>query len=670
MKTIHINKISLLNFKGLRSQEIMFTNGSTNIFGANGSGKTSIFDAFTWLLFGKDSTDRKDFEIKTLDGQNKPIEKIEHEVEAEIDIDGQVYNIKRVLKEKWVKKKGSTHTEFTGNETEYYWNGVPMQQKEFQNNVSQIMDEGLFKMITNTLAFNSLKWQDKRNTLMSMVSVSDQDIANGNDAYQSLLVEVKKHKNIEEYKKMILASVKKAKEDIKNIPTRIDEVSRSLPEEQDFRSIETRIQMDQAEILKIDDQIQDRTKAIDEVIKKRNDHALKISKVNGEISSIENQARMDALKQVTKDTSEIDTVKSKITYKKTEQETIKGQIARTMSQETSLKNQIENLDKTIASKRGEWNEENSKELVFNDNQFCCPACKREFEAADIDVKKAELSSNFQKDKQEKLSQIQEKGKSLAADKLNAETELNNVIASLKTLNQRKHEAEAEINEMEAQVVKWNSENTLKDTSKEEKIYESILEMNVEYKAKKQEKTELEKIVIEVPTADNSDLKEKRKELSDNIDKLKITMSDEEQIKKGKERILALQKEESDLAQQIADVEKIEYTIDQFTKAKMDKIESLINAKFKFVKFKMFDQQINGGEVECCEALINGVPFSDANTASKINAGLDIINTLTNHYQVSAPIFIDNKESVTEIIPTVSQVISLIVSPEDKKLRVA
>lgn len=158
-------------------------------------------------------------------------------------------------------------------------------------------------------------------------------------------------------------------------------------------------------------------------------------------------------------------------------------------------------------------------------------------------------------------------------------------------------------------------------------------------------------------------------MTSEISIIKSSLHQEEAIKKANERIAQLEKEETVLAQAIADIERELFIIEAFEKEKSTRIEDSVNQRFQFVNFKLFETQINGGEVPTCKALINGVPFSDANTASKINAGLDIINTLCMHYKVIAPIFIDNRESVVKLIHTESQIINLIVSEADTKLRV-
>ena len=670
MKNIQIKKIELNYFKGVQKQEIDFDK-NTDIFGDNGTGKTTIFDAFTWLLFGKDSTDRKDFEIKTLDKSNVVIPKIEHEVSAVIMVENEKISIRRILKENWVKKRGSLETEFSGNVTDYYWNEVPMQQKEFQVKVSQILDETVFKMITNPLAFNAMKWQDRRLALIKIAGeVSDQELASGNSEYEKLIAQLVNGKTLEDYRKQIQASIKKSKEDLKAIPTRIDEISKSMPETFDFLKLGGEIDLKQKEILKVEEQITNKSKAFDSVLEANQGKKVKASNLKSEIQEIESKAKTQAKKDATPDNATADGLRTKLETSNSDLGTAENGIKTLESKLSTLENEIESIDKKIVAKREEWATENAKELTFNDNDFHCPTCKREFESGDVDGKKTELQNHFKTSKSNALELIQKQGKSLSDEKATTQTEIDALKVRIE--NGKKHiEAlkatiETQKSDLDNELSKSNTDNP-KD---ENLIYECILSLDQVYKSKKSDLVALEATIEEVPVVDTAELQTQKQTLNAEIDALKSKLQNEVQIKAVNDRVKALQDEEKTLAQQIANVEKEQFVIENFNKLKIDTLEQKINSKFKFVNFKMFDLQINGGEFECCDALIDGVPFSDANTASRINAGLDIINTLCEFYQVTAPIFIDNRESIINVIPIESQIINLIVSEADKKLRVA
>ena len=669
MKIIQIKEINLTNFKGLRNEKISFEK-NTDIFGANGTGKTTIMDAFLWLLFGKDSTDRKDFEIKTLDKNNVVIPKIEHEVAATITVNDIEIVISRILKENWVKKRGSETTEFSGNVTEYYWNGVPMQQKEFQLRVSEILDETIFKMITNPLAFNAMKWQDRRNILVAMAPITEEEIANGNDAFEKLLNDAKAYKTIEEYKKMITASIKKAKDDIKAIPTRIDEVSKSKPEAFDFVKLSVTLEQKESDLSKIDDQITDSTKAFDGKLQAINEKKTKANALKSEIEIIKTNTQTAIENSLKPDTSTLDNLKRNLETKKGELSSYENGVNTLGTKVNSINGQIESIDGKLVALRTEWAAENAKELTFNDNDFHCPTCKREFEAGDLESKKTLLVENFKNNKNYRLSEINFRGANLNIEKTALETELKGLNERIengkKSIETFKTEIKTIEGSIEAEVSKTTSTATI---DKDSLVRESLIK-NSDYQAKLHELATLETTIEEVPTVDNSELKAKRATLVQEIDTIKSQLRNEDQIKAVDKRVADLEKEESELAQQIANVEKTQFVIEKFNKIRIDTMEAKINEKFKFVNFRMFQILINGGESECCDALIDGVPFSDANTASKINAGLDIINTLCEFYQVTAPIFIDNRESIINVIDIESQLINLIVSEKDEKLRVA
>jgi len=659
MKTVKLQKLKMLNFKGIKKLEINFNSEQTNIFGANASGKTSIFDSFTWLLFGKDSSGRSDFEVKTLDANNKVIEKIEHEVEAELLIDSTPLVIRRVLSEKWVKKRGSLDSEFTGNQTEYYWNGVPMQQKEFQQNVSEILEEGIFKLITNPLAFNSLKWEERRKILTSMVDISDDVIAG--EKYKAILTEIRKHKSVEDYKKMVLASVKKAKEDISAIPTRIDEVERNKPNEEPWEQIADDIIEKKKHIAEIDNQISDSTAQLEAKIKEKNEHLIKIDLLKTKITTIENELKQKAKESVQGDKNQY-----------LEKERQLNNLTETNNYHTSAKNQLvkdaENQEKEIADLntqleklRADYDIEAAKKFVLDPVKLCCPTCHRSLDNAA--EKSDELEANFKSEQKKNLSNFSVKGAQL-------KEKIANLNDSKNVLSDRIEKAKAVISENEKNIEALKKElETPFDDKKEDLIFQTMLSHNAEIIDCLAQVEELNKVEFDLTNNDKTKLQQQRAEIVTSIESLEKIMLKKEQIEAANKRVKELLEEERKLAQVIADADKIVFEIENFTKAKIDATEAKINEKFTYVKFKMFEAQINGGEKETCEATINGVPFSDANTASKINAGVDIINTLCDYYKVNAPLFLDNRESVVNLVETKSQVINLIVSGEDKNLRI-
>jgi len=660
MKNIVIKKISLINFKGLRNKEINFDK-NTNIFGDNGTGKTTIFDAFIWILSGKDSTGRKDFQIKPLDKDNVVIPKIEHEVSAILIVDGEEVSIRRILKENWVKKRGSLESEFSGNVTDYYWNEVPMQQKEFQTKVSQIIDEAVFKMITNPLAFNQMKWQDRRNALIQIVGeVSNSELALGNSEYENLIAQLTNGKTLEDYRKQIVASIKKAKEDLKAIPTRVDEISRSKPEDFDFLNLSVDLKNKQFDLVKVDEEIADLNKAFQSKLDRQKDQKIKANNLKAEIQSIESNSNREAKEKTNQDTSTLEKLNFKLKETEENLETANNGFTTLNSKVITLENQIESVNTKIESKRQEWATENAKEFNFDDYSFCCPTCNRSFEASDIETKTDEMLLNFRTDKDAKLIEIKKQGTALSEEKTSLENELSALKVRIENGKTHITSIQDEIKNIKTEIDTEKEKYLPVDEMKEYFIYESILSMNADYKVKKNELEYLETTIEEIPAVDNSELVEKRKALVSEIDDIKSKLQNETQINSVNQRIESLQKEETTLAQQIANVEKTQFVIDNFNKLKIDTLEQKINYKFKFVNFKMFETQINGGEVECCDALIDGVPFSDANMASKINAGLDIINTLCEFYQVTAPIFIDNRESIVQLIDIKSQIVNLIV----------
>lgn len=664
MKTIKINSLKLTNFKGIRSLELNELSHETHIYGDNGVGKTTVFDAFVWLLFGKDSTDRKSFEVQTLDSNNNIIPRMEAQVTASLVIDGSDVELTRIMRQKWVKKKGALEAEFTGNETVYEWNGVPMNAGDYAGKVNDIVDERVFKMITNPAAFNSLKWQDQRDVLIDMSgSITDQDVAKGNPEFENLLAQLI-GKSFDEYKKQVKAGILKSKKELQTIPTRIDEVERSKPTGLDFKNLKADLEVKNKSIESVNDQISDKLKAQQADIDKQKEIQQEIYSLETTINNEKHEIHQKASKAYNNAISKPREIQREIDIVDADIRANETTILNNNSRIGGYKNQILTLDKSMSDLRNEWTNENSKEFIMDENECACPTCKRSFETSDIEDKRKDLQEHFTSNKQAKLRSITERGQSFAGQKMTLE---NNII-----------EIQNDTNAKEADnKVLWEKRSDLSTSLKavsiektQEQFYSELLkESEAFFTSKNNEITSKKETLNNRPKVDVSELKKQLDVLNDECYAIRNELVKESQIESSNVRIRQLEKEENTLAQAIADLEKELFVMEAFEKEKSTRIEDSVNRKFRLVKFKLFETQINGGEIPTCKALINGVPFSDANTASKINAGLDIINTLCEHYQANAPIFIDNRESVIELIHTDSQVINLVVSELDKKLRV-
>lgn len=656
-KEIVLKSLKLSYFRGLERKEIAFDNHHTNIMGRNGAGKTTLVDAWNWLLFGKDSNGNSQFEVKTLDKDNNYISGVEHEVTGTLVVDGETIELKRILKENWSRPKGQEQKVFKGNVTDFYWNDVPMKLKDYTAKVQNILDENVFKLITNPLAFDALPWKERRAVLIEMCgNVSDQELAKSNPKYESL-VKVLSNKTLDEYKKEVSARRLKLSKDREAIPTRIDEVRRNMPEDRDFDVIREKIKFKQEELSEIEEKITDKSKAQDSLYEARNKKTNEIHKLKTELQNLEFSIKREVNSSQTQDSSKLDELERKIKAKKEAISDYEAAVKR-------FDNQIQDLEKQRTAKREDFFAENKKNFQFNEGESKCPTCKRAFEAEDIEAKKSELEANFNSTKQQKLNDINKAGGELKAQsekfqeqKTKGEQEIKTTKEELTVLEEAHKKEE---NRLDAEV----------PTKSVDELVKEALETNKDYQAKKAEIKKLEDSLEEVKPVDVSEFQKQKQVVSNAIDELKKELAAEDSRKEALKRVSELEEEERKLSDQVMEIEGQEFNIESFVKLKVETLEQKINSQFKLVNFKLFNVQINGSINETCEALINGVPFSAANTASKINAGIDIINSLSEYYKVSAPIWLDGRESVTDIIDTDSQVINLIVSPSDKELRIA
>ncbi len=431
-------------------------------------------------------------------------------------------------------------------------------------------------------------------------------------------------------------------------------VAPSLPVAKNWSEIKSEIEANQKEIATIDEQLQDQSKVSESYYKEIEGKQKELHDLKSQKSDYE----FNASQQITK---KLQDKSNKVAELETSLKNIETKEKETNQSIQAKEQKIVNIDNEVLELRNQFSEVSGKTLKIDEHQFTCPTCMRAFEDADIEEKKVELENNFNINKANQLEEINKKGKGLKAEKLNLEKE----VEALKSKNFTSEKESVKKAIEEAKKAPAGVETVqaiLKNNQSYQEVVAQItsLEKEIETKQSQKPKTDSEAL---------NQLKLQKTELSGKIDELKKALNKRTQIEQGNERISELNDQSKDLAQQLADLERDEYTINAFTHAKINAVEEKINQLFPTVKFKMFEEQINGGVSEVCETLINGVPFSDANNAAKIQTGIEIINVLSKHYDFHAPIFIDNAESVTTLPNTDSQAICLIVEKGTKELTI-
>lgn len=634
MKNLFLKRLELRNFKGIKSFQIDFTSNETNILGKNTAGKTTIFDAYNWLLFGKDSLDRTDFPIKTFDKDNNFIPKLEHEVSAIIISDGQEIELRRVYTEKWTRKRGNDIEELTGHETAFFINLVEKKKNEYEAFIKELIDEQVSKLITNPLYFmEKMKWNDRREVLTVMAGeITNETILGAFDPSNELVELINNKKDLAEEKKVITQRVKILKDQLSEVETRIKEANYSDTEQIDFESIEKQIEENKSEIAKLDASILDIQQANvveqQKVISANNERFELIQKCN------KLEAELRAKNEATKNnilTKKMD-IEREITH-------LKNTIENLNSQSNTISSNIGKLQAENDVIRAEFLELQAKQFELNPTDVCCPTCNREIDNSESKIN--ELKLTFNQKKHDQLQKLNHTGVSNKA-------KIDELTEKFKTLNFKETESKLESKQLELQ--SFDKDNSF-----------SIQETTVEIEMLKQQ---IEKFVVpEIKQANFDELLQSKKEIEAVLEILRQQAYKKTEIERRSQRILGLSNEQKVVASQIAELQKTENQIDKFNETKMNIVEQRVNGLFKLVKWKMFNVQVNGGIDPACEAIVDGKPYSAMNKALQMNVGIDIVNALNLHYKILAPIFIDNRESITTLLPSNSQIINLIVDKE-------
>lgn len=636
-----LTKLELLNFKGLKAFTINF-NGDVIIRGDNATGKTTVFDSVCWLLFGKDSLDRADFEIKTLEG-GEPIHKVNHEVTGTFTLDeGGTVELKRVYREKYSSPRGGEVT-MTGHTTDYFVDGVPKKEKEYKEIVNSLVDENIFKLITNPLYFNeTYSWQNRRKLLLEMCGdISDKDVIAEYSELKALTDILSGH-SVDDHRKVVAAKKTAINKELDMIPVRVDEALRGKPTIDTPRDVliqEISLATTTLETLEADKALLVNGHAVV-------DTRAELRDVQRRLMARESELQMEYKKQSALKSNEYDMVVSELNNLSSKVENTKHRL------DTSNRDiqRIESVIDELMHQRQQVNED----AFVMDIDEACPTCGQKLPAEQIQAarEKAETKFNLRKSKQlEEINQsIELKQQDIEnIKKRDAGLEpIETLEALIKAKELVKQTITDEIRQLTAPVL--DDDSIYADLKAEEFMLQMKLdESNTDHS---EEIADIDKRIATT--------KEHRFNLETELNKY-------EEAKRIDTRVAELESQQAELAAEKSKLDEASYLMDEFVKAKVNMLEDVINSRFKLARFKMFNIMLNGNVEECCETTYKGVPYRSMNNAARINVGLDIINALTSYFKVNAPVFIDNAEAVTEFVPVNSQTIKLIVDESEPQL---
>ena len=656
MKQIIIKSITMRNWRGEKERTTNFNvDAPTFILGGNGLGKSRHFNAFCWLLFGKDSEDRKDFEVRSYDENHNLLHRCECSVEATLIVDGEELTIKREFDEQWTKPRGQVNEVFGGNVTLCTWNGTPIKVSEYQSRVNEhIINDTLFKMLTNPKYFTEkMKWQEQREVLLQMAGVkSDAEIAAANEDFKTLL-DTLSGKSLSDYRKEISLEKKRLKAELAEINPRIDQTQKMMPEEEDWTAIEKQLSELNTQISTLTKQLSDAAGADEAKAEEQRVIAKEIIRLKTTLQQLQNTQQLEATKLANEANAERRALDVKLKNANSELSTLNIDHNRATERVSYLNKQVTTIHAQLDALRSDWYKINSRE--FNGEETC-PHCGQRLP----ENKLQEIHKLFDNKKQADIEANNARGKELKSQLDDYTTELESKEKEIEVLAKAVTSKQQEIDNLYKQFAgtpeKKASDFSYAPTAEMQAITEKIAML--EEKRKDTENRTDDELLKEV--------ERKRDVLSDERTALQERLQKRIQIDCANKEIVRLESIGRELSQKIADVEQREYIAAQFTRKKIEDCEARINNMFELVKFQLFDYTQDGNEFECCTCLVKGVPYATANSAGKVNAGLDIIRSLCKFNNVCAPIFCDGSESVNSYIGMPSQMIFLKVTT-DKQL---
>ena len=670
---IRIVNLSLTNFKCFKQQEFDFNKDIVTICGRNGAGKTTIADAILFCLFGKNTEGQSDLELFKTRENGKVVPNLEHSVEMCLSILKEpngganltALNLKRSIKEVWVKKRGSEETVFKNNTVEYFINGESQTKADYEKYISTLVDERVFRAITNPTYFPSLKWQDQRSFLTAMVGSIEPECFADTDELKEIVDYFDQHdEDIESYLKHLKYQIKQINEKLDKIPVRLEEQNKALPEKLDWDALNKELDKAQSELEEVEKKVAYIQQGNGADVK-RNELSEQIKGITAKRNIIYEAAVQQNLSDYKDKQKQISDATLKFNEALNNQKLMEQTIEADKRLVERCKETMAECDKTLERLREEWP---TQKFEIDQSTSICPTCGQPLPQEQWEKNIEQMRTEFNLRKEAKKKELNERAAKVKKDKEDAEKEivsyqnkLQRDTDSLEEVKQSINTIFAEKADLEKIVVKTVDE-LLAESAEFNELTAAIDQLKEQQSAITDSEDNQQAI---------DELKVTKGKLNEDIETLRLQLATHPQYDRIQQLIDGIKAEEKDLVKQLSELEKKEDIARQYQFRQNQLLEERINKHFKLVQWKLFRTVNNGGdsfEEPFCECYVDGVGYhSGLNQAARLNAGLDICEALCNFYNVSAPIVIDNAESNLNIYQTTGQQIRLQVADTELQI---
>lgn len=634
---IELKSLDLVHFKCFPKLHLDFHEGVNSLFGANAAGKTSVYDALTWLLFDKDSAGHSRPAIKPTGAPAGTMP----EVTAILEVDGEPIKLRKVLREKWEKPRGSSIERYAGDTRDYYIDDVPLAENAYKRRIAELIDERQFKLLTDVWAVTKgMHWKDRRTLLAEICGLpEDKQLLSTAPQFAELAEKVGR-RTVDEYKSVLMKQRKDMNANLNTLPVRVDECSRMVAELEslDFAAAHSESDRLQAE----------RERVQGELVKLTNDTLTAQAKnerdaLQNQLSELEVENNAHLVSQRVPVEDETPVLTAALDRAKCEAD----RLTRTVARETDYITTGENC---LNDYRARWRAIDAEEFT----ETVCPTCHQPLPAEQV----AEAREAFAAHQQQRKDTLLEDSKFVKRGIAAAQERLASAETALKNAQDEVQKAQAALDSYTPPVI--TEPENLPDYDRRRNAIQMLITDTEKRIDRLNSDTAAEKTRLETEHAELT----RRKLESDAV------LAKEQTLADTKKRIAELQTEQRKAAAEVEQMDRLIAMCEEFTRYRVQAITESVNSKFRLTRWRLFTEQVNGGLADCCEPMdMNGSTFEGTNNAMQINIGMDIIDTLSAHFGRRVPLFVDNAESVTHLQPIGSQVVRLVVSEQDKELRI-